>query len=120
MKRRMISLAVLFLLVFSLSAQTALAAEARVTRVWPTLCFDGTTAVCSVSYRAGSTSDKISATLTLYQGDSYVDSWSDKGTGSIRISGECEAQSGKDYRLVLTYSINGTAQTSASVEGTCP
>lgn len=119
MRRRIVSLTALLLLVFSLSAQTALAAEAR-TGGYPHLTFDGTIAKCSIFLKATSSTDKVKATLTLYQGNSYVDSWSDEGRGSVHVSGECEVQSGKDYTLVLTCSINGVEQKSVSTDGTCP
>jgi|GEM_PF-7015752 len=64
MKRRMFSLAALMLLVLSISVQ---AAQLRAAGN-PSLSFSGTTANCYVNYRSASTSDKVSATLTLYQG----------------------------------------------------
>lgn len=82
--------------------------------------FNGTTATCSVFFKADSTKDKAEATLTLYQGNTYVDSWTDSGTGRVFISESCEVESGKSYRLVLTYSINGVAKPAKAVSGTCP
>ena len=117
MRKRVFALAVPLLLILSLSAQ---ALEARVLDVAPVLTFNGTTASCSVSFRADNTKDKVTATLTLYQGNTYVDSWTDSGTGRVFISENCEVESGKSYRLVLSYSINGAAKPAKEVSGTCP
>ena len=64
--------------------------------------------------------DRISAKLTLYQGNTYIDSWSAAGTYRVPVSGECTVKSGKTYRLVLTWSINGVAQPSESTTRKCP
>ncbi|WP_369281828.1 hypothetical protein [Oscillibacter sp. GMB15532] len=116
MKRRMFSLAALLLLVLSISVQ---AVQLRAAGN-PNLSFNGTTANCYVNYRSASTSDKVSATLTLYQGNTYVDSWSGSGTGSVFVSGQCAVKGGKSYTLTLSYSVNGTAKPSVSVSNTCP
>lgn len=117
MKRRMFSLAALLLLVLSISVQ---AAQPRAVSADPILYFSGTTANCSANCNTGNTSDKVSATLTLYQGGTYVDSWSGSGTGSAFISGSCKVQSGKSYTLILSYSINGQSKPSVYATGTCP
>lgn len=72
MKRRIFSLTVLFLLMLGITAQ---AIEPRATGGNPVLTFDGTTAECSVTCTGNKSSDQVEATLTLYHGDSYVDSW---------------------------------------------
>jgi len=113
----MFSLAALLLLVLSISVQ---AAQLRAVSNRPTLSFSGTTASCYVNCKGASTSDDLYATLTLYQGNTYVDSWSDSGTGSVFVSGQCAAKSGRDYKLVLSYTVNGQAQSSVFVSNTCP
>lgn len=117
MKARVFALAVPLLLILALTAQ---AADARIERVNPRLYFDGTTANCSASCSADNTKDKIEATITLYQGDSYAASWSNSGTGFVRVSRSCDVQRGKSYKLVVDYSINGTAKQPKTVTGTCP
>lgn len=115
--KRVLALAVPLLLLLTLSAQ---ALEPRAVKVEPVLDFNGTTATCSVSFKADSATDKVAATLTLYQSNTYVDSWTDSGTGRVFISESCKVESGKSYRLVLTYTINGAAQPAKAVTGTCP
>lgn len=115
MKKRI--LPVIVILLFSLS-MSAHALEQRASTV-PVLTFLGTTAYCYADCIVED-GDTVDATLTLYQGRSYVDSWNGSGQGSVFFSGSCTAQSGKSYRLVLTWSINGQTQPSVTVTGTCP
>lgn len=117
MRKRVFALAIPLLLALTLPAY---ALKARSERIIPSLYFDGTTAVCSASCKADNARDKVEATLTLYQGETYVDSWSNSGTGRVFVSGSCEVESGKSYKLVLAYSINGVAKSSATTTGTCP
>lgn len=117
MKKRILTLSALFILVFTMSAQ---ALEPRTTTSKPILSFSGTTAYCAVECAGESTGDEVKATLTLYQGTTYVDSWSGSGKGYVSLSGSCGVRSGKSYKLVLTYSINGSSKPSVSTTATCP
>jgi len=107
------------LLIFMLFTVGSQAVEVR--RVWgePGLEFDGTTAQCSALCRGGKSDDAIEATITLYQGTTYLDSWSDSGKGFLEFSGEYEVQRGKAYALTLTYSINGVEQKPVTITRTC-
>ncbi len=117
MKRRFFTLVALAALVLTISAQ---AAEPRARNPVLNLYFTGTTAHCSVVCTGTSSDDAIEATLTLYQGTSYVDSWSKSGRDRVSLLGESEVKSGTSYKLVLTYSINGESQSSISTTKTCP
>lgn len=99
---------------------TVHAVELRVVEPQPILSFQGTTAFCGVECRAEDSSDTVKATLTLYRGSTYVDSWSGSGKGRVAISGNCAVKSGTKYTLKLTYSINGIAQSAVSTTATCP
>lgn len=117
LKRRFWILAALVIFVLTM---TAYAVEPHVVRPRPVLSFQGTTAFCGVDCKAENSSDTVKATLTLYQGSTYVDSWSGSGKGRVAISGNCAVKSGTKYTLTLTYSINGIAQPSVSTTATCP
>ena len=72
-------------------------------------------------YRYGDHSDdEVKATLTLYQGSTYVDSWSNSGIDSVSVYGESKVKSGKSYTLKLTYSVNGVSKPAVSTTATCP
>lgn len=117
MKRRIFALIALVIMALSISAQ---AVELRAISARPGLSFTGTTAFCSVICRGNSDSDIINATLTLYQGSTYVDSWGGSGEGRVALSGACEAESGKNYKLVVEYTVNGKSMPSVSTTRRCP
>lgn len=117
MKRRIFALTSLLILMFTM---TASAIEPRVAGQMPILSFDGTTAYCYVECKGANMTEAVTATLTLYQGKTYVNSWSGSGKGRVLISGDCAVKSGKSYTLTLTYSINGTEKPSVSTTATCP
>lgn len=117
MKRHILALGILLVLALTVSVQ---AIEPQAVSSKPVLSFEGTTALCYVKCKGGSDSDTVEATLTLYQGTTYVDSWSNSGKGSVTISEECTVKSGKSYTLKLTYSINGASKPSVSTTATCP
>lgn len=117
MKRRIFPLAVLLALALSISVQ---AVTLRAVNANPVSSFDGTTAVCYVNYRTANVNDKADVTLTLYRGNTVVDSWSESGTYRVYVSGECKVRSGVSYNLVMTHSINGRAQSPVTTIRTCP
>lgn len=117
MKRRIFALVAICVMVLSVCAQ---AAESRAVNGQPTLYFDGTTAVCSVTCKGTNTNDELDVTLTLYQGSTVVDSWSDSGNGRVQITGRCGVDSGESYTLRVYYSVNGVAKPMVATYGTCP
>ena len=117
LKRRILALAMLAVLALTIGVQAAgtLKVSAK-----PRISFDDTTAICTAVCYGDHASDVIKSTLTLYQGSTYVDSWSASGTDSVSIYGESQARSGKNYTLKLTYSVNGVSKPSVSTSATCP
>lgn len=120
MKKRVFSVLVPLLLVCILSAQAAQATEQRVASGRLDLFFQGTKAICSAICQGSSASSSVDATLTLYQGSAYIDSWSASGTGKVTLYGECKVTSGNTYRLELAYSVDGVAKPVLSTESYCP
>ena len=117
MKKHMVSAVLLLIMMLSLSEQ---AAEMRVITASPYLTFNENTATCMADCKSTNPSDKVSATLTLYQGSTCVTSWSGSGNGRVIISKSCTVKSGMEYKLVLSYSVNGKAQESVSVTAISP
>lgn len=114
MRRRVTSVVTSLMLICFLLVQVAQAAESRAVKTSVDLSFEGTTAICSAVCIGNSSSDKVEATLALYQGSILIDSWSNSGSWSIALSGEHKVTSGKTYRLELTYSINGVSKPDVS------
>lgn len=116
-KQRICALAVLVVLALTISIQ---AVEPRGSSVTPSLSFTGTTANCYVICRGSGSNDTVDVTLTLYQGSTYIDSWSDTGTGRVALTGSCTVERGKTYKLVVDYSVNDEAKPSVYTTAKCP
>ena len=117
MKRRVVVIIAMLVTLLTISAE---AVGLRAIGGMPRLTFNGTTAHCVVVCNGDKNTDEVKATLTLYQGSTYVDSWSASGKGKAYISEDCAVKSGKSYVLKLTYSINGVSEPSVSATATCP
>lgn len=120
MRKRIVSALVPLLLVCILSAQVAQAVEPRAAGGTLDLSFQGKKAICTAICQGNSAKDSVKATLTLYQGNTYMDSWSNSGIGNVSVYGEYPVESGKTYRLELSYSVNGVAKQGTSVTNRCP
>ena len=116
-KRRVFALVSLLILMLTMTAH---AIEPYGAVQMPILSFNGTTANCYVDCKGENSTDTVKATLTLYQGKTYVDSWSGSGKGHALVTGNCTVKSGKSYTLALTYSSNGITKQSVSNTATCP
>lgn len=114
MKKRMIPLALAFILLLSITAQAATPFSQQGV---PRLSFDGTTAYCSVNITEPGS--EIKATMTLWNGNRVVDSWSGEATSVLFLSGSCEVREGVEYVLRITGTINGEGFDAVSVRGTC-
>ena len=85
----------------------------------PSISFRGTTATCSVIIRADKADDDISADISLWQGNSCIESWEASDSGMLTFSETSTVSKGKSYTLKVDFSINGNVQQSASHSGTC-
>lgn len=112
MKKRVISLALLTVMVLSLTAH---AVEARAAYGTPRLTISGTTATCSVTYACDDTDDLLKVTLALWCGDNIVKSWTETGYGEVSIKETCTVVKGNTYDLVMMPVINGVAQATVTV-----
>ena len=113
MKRRGLAVAVMVATVVMALTVSTYAITARAVNPIVGLSFQGTTAVCHAKCFAGNDNDNIQATLTLYCGANRLDSWDGSGKGTISLSGTCRVETGKQYKLILTYLP--TAPSSASL-----
>ena len=116
MKRRLLALTAVVVLLLTTSVP-ALAVEPRVPVAAPELEFDGTTAECAVTIT--SPGEEINATLSLWNGNTYIDSWSGSGTTLVRIKGNCPVIKGQTYTLKVTGTAGSETFTGPTVSGTC-
>lgn len=116
MKRKIISLATVFVLMVTMCA-SALAIEPRAAQINPSLTFSGTTANCRVVII--SSGDDIDATLELWRGNTLVDSWAGEGTSYVSVSGKCSVTKGVTYTLKVRGTIGGVSIDCGDISRTC-
>lgn len=89
----------------------AYAMSPRATMIAPDINFNGTEADCTVRITANKATDRIVATMELWQGTTLIDSWNGNGQWTLKLNGTADVQKNKTYKLVVEYSINGAKQT---------
>jgi len=94
---------------------TVFAVEPRVSYI-PTLTFSQSTANCSVVIN--SPGSYIEATLSLWYGDSLIDSWEDSGENLVWIEESCTVTRRRNYTLKVVGTIDGI-EFEESVTRTC-
>lgn len=113
MKKKLIPLIFVLAMAMSISAY----ALTQVIGVRPTLSISGTTATCSVSVSRAE--GDIDVTLELWCGKTLVDSWSNSGTGYVKIKETCKVSRGNTYTLIASGTVNGSPFEAPPVEKTC-
>ena len=69
---------------------------------------------------ADNTTDRIVATIRLYEDGVWIKSWRDTAYGNLDFSETVAAESGSTYELVAYATIAGVELPAVSDEGTCP
>lgn len=105
MKKRILSLTLLAVMVLSLTAHASTWALSG----QPKLSISGTTATCSATYESTDPDDEIKVILTLWCGESIVNSWSKTGMGEVSMRETCKVVKGNTYDLVMMPVVNGEA-----------
>ena len=108
-----LSLLLVLVLVIPVQAQTP-----RINTDKATLTFSGTTAYCRVRISAKLNED-ISATIKLWDGSQYIETWQENATSSLSFSESVPVQRGRSYTLTVDYSVAGKPMPSLSSYGTC-
>lgn len=115
MKKRFVPLILVFVMLLTLGANAA--AESRATGATPELSFSETTANCSVTIT--SPTKKIEAALSLWDGNTLIDSWSGSGTTVLVITGSTAVVDGRTYTLKVSGTIGGVAFEGTPISRTC-
>lgn len=97
---------------------TAAYAARRAVTTSPVLRFDGTTAICAVEISGDKATDRISATMELYQGRTLIDRWTASDTGVLYMEETTDVETNKTYTLTVRCTINGADQGPKSVSRT--
>ena len=89
--KRILPIFILTVLLFTATASAGIQAA----YVNPTLGFNGTTASCKLTVT--DQGKHIDATLELWRGSTFVTSWNETGTSSVRISETYDCITGVSY-----------------------
>lgn len=89
--------------------------SARSNIVTPNIIFNGAEAVCTAEITCDRLTDKISYTMSLWQGNTLIDSWSGNGSGFLTISETASVSKGNIYKLSVECTVNGTALMPVSI-----
>ena len=117
MKRRVLCVLLIVALLIPVAAQ---AMTPRAPSAYPDIIFNGTTATCIADIYVDNATDRITATMILYNGTREIDRWMASGQGGLSFSYPAEVESGVTYRLYIRYSVNGVQRTPAEIQKTCP
>ena len=116
MKKRIILFIVTISIVCSIPV-SAYSIRLRIPHNMLSIHFSEESAVCSASCIGNTSNDELGVTLTLYENNTSVDSWTNQGTGYVSLSEEYgNLVHGKTYKLTMTWSVNGISQPSVNVE----
>lgn len=115
--KRVIPMILALVMVLAVAAQAS--GPMKVPTARPSLTFSGTTATCAVRIRADNSTDAISVTMKLWKGNSCLQTWSARGTGTVTMSKTAAVTRGSTYKMTVDYTINGVKQTQKSVTNTC-
>ena len=96
------------------------AVQPRVAYTMATLSFDGTTAYCSVSITGNTSSDKISAVITLWNGTTCLKTWGAQGTGYLVFSETTTVVRGQTYTLKVDATVGDKSMPTAYNTKKCP
>ena len=67
---------------------------------------------------ADKATDRISATMELYQGRTLIDRWTASDTGVLYMEESTDVELNKTYTLTVRYTINGADQSPCTVSKT--
>lgn len=114
MKKRVIILILAAVMLLAIPAQ----AVSRANTFLPSLTFEETTAKCGIIVLGG-THDQIEVTLTLWRGNHLIGTWSEKGTGYLRMNETAQVAKEYTYTLEAVVAINGNELDPLTVTKKC-
>lgn len=117
MLKRVLTMALVLVLILGVSAQ---AAEIMSLRVEPSISFAGTMATCKATIQGEKEKDKISVTMKLWKSGKCLNTWMANGTGKVSLAKPVAVVRGTTYTLTVDAVVNGVAKPTKSTTATCP
>ncbi|MCI5498846.1 MAG: hypothetical protein MR419_04900 [Clostridiales bacterium] len=118
MKKRILALSLALVMLLGTAAQAA--GPMRAPRATPKLSFSGTTAICVAVVQGDKSTDRIAAAMRLWKGNTCLETWIKRGTGTVKFNETKTVSRGATYKLTVDFTVNDVAQSQKSVTRTCP
>lgn len=116
MKTKTLLASIIMVLLLATPTYAALAPR---TTIAPTLTFTNTTATCGVTIFDGSSSAKITAVISLKNGNDCIESWERSAVGYFYFNETVSVTRGQTYTLSVDATIDGKTYQTASTSNTC-
>lgn len=117
-KKRILALSLALVMLLGTAAQAA--GPMRAPRATPKLSFSGTTAICVAVVQGDKSTDRIAAAMRLWKGNTCLETWIKRGTGTVKFNETKTVSRGATYKLTVDFTVNDVAQSQKSVTRTCP
>lgn len=109
MKKRMLTMVAVLAIMLSF-AVPSVGAQTKIEQGYIDLDIQGTTAYCYVDFESARASDSVKITMSLWQGNTIIKTWSQTGTGGVTMSKTATVALGKAYDLDVTPVVNGVVR----------
>ena len=116
MKKRGCTITAVVILILAMTVQVAIA---RAKTPTAQLEFIDSTAYCYGYVEGNNSSNRVTISMALWQGNTRIAFWSDIGTGSVELNKSVVVTKGQTYRLVVNGIVAGTVLQETVATGTC-
>lgn len=116
MKKRFAAIFLTFIIFIGMEAQALNGATTFGVGSGLDLTFDGTTATCT--FTVLETGSNIKVTMTLWQGNTIIETWTKEASSIVRMNEQCTVSKGKTYTLEVSYTVNGSPKPGQSITKT--
>lgn len=110
----------MMVLVLALSLAAQAAGPVRIPTARPNLTFSGTTATCSATVSGDKSTDRIAAAMRLWKGNTCLETWIKRGTGTVKFNETKTVSRGANYKLTVDFTVNNVSQQQQSTSRYCP
>ena len=110
MRKQILALVMVLVMLMGVAAQATGPMKAPAAR--PSLAFNGSSGVFSVTVSSIKSTDPISVTAKLWRGTA-------SGSGRVKMEKNFAAIKGNTYKVTVDYTINGVKQPQKSTTGIC-
>lgn len=117
MRKQILALVMVLVMLMGVAAQAT--GPMKAPAAMPSLAFNGSSGVFSVTVSSIKSTDPISVTAKLWRGTRCLNTWTASGSGRVKMEKNFAAIKGNTYKVTVDYTINGVKQPQKSTTGIC-